>query len=89
MRISIVGLGYVGLPLALQFARNGVEVTDLDVDESIVGALNEGRSYIRQTDSMPFATEVQAGRFRASADFPDPLLAGAVVICVSAPLNKR
>lgn len=89
MRISIVGLGYVGLPLALQFARNGVEVLGLDVDEAKVAALNEGRSYIKHIDSEAIATEVPAGRFRASAYFSDVRLVDAVKICVPTPLNKN
>ncbi len=89
MRISIVGLGYVGLPLALQFARNGVEVIGLDVDESKVTALNEGRSYIKHIDPVAIATEVKEGRFRASADFSNARFVDAVIICVPTPLNKN
>ena len=50
-KIAIVGLGYVGLPLGLQFARSGVEIIGLDVDQSKVDALNEGRSYIKHIES--------------------------------------
>lgn len=89
MRITIVGLGYVGLPLAVQFARNGVEVIGLDVDEAKVAALNEGRSYIKHIDSAAIATEVHAGRFRASADFSEARIVDAVIICVPTPLNKN
>lgn len=46
MKIAIIGLGYVGLPLGLQFARKGVEVIGLDVDQKKVDALNAGTSYI-------------------------------------------
>lgn len=89
MRISIVGLGYVGLPLALQFARNGVDVIGLDVDESKVAALNDGRSYIKHIASAVIASAVQAKRIRASADFSDIRLVDAVIICVPTPLNKN
>lgn len=89
MKISIVGLGYVGLPLALQFARNGVEVLGLDVDETKVDALNAGRSYIKHVEATTIATEVQAGRFQASTDFAKVGDVEAVIICVPTPLNKN
>jgi UDP-N-acetyl-D-glucosamine dehydrogenase len=88
MTIAIVGLGYVGLPLALQFARNGVTVVGLDVDPAKVSAVNEGRSYIKHIEAAAIAQQVSAGRLRASNDFS---LAGeveAVIICVPTPLNK-
>ena len=50
MKIAVVGLGYVGLPLSMQFARSGVEVLGLDIDAAKVTAINEGRSYIRHID---------------------------------------
>ena len=51
MKIAIIGLGYVGLPLSLQFARSGVEVLGLDIDQAKVEALNQGRSYIKHIAS--------------------------------------
>ncbi len=89
MKIAIVGLGYVGLPLALQFARNGVEVIGLDVDASKITALAEGRSYIKHIDAGSIISEVQAGRFRASGDFSLVRKVEAVIICVPTPLNKN
>lgn len=89
MKIAIVGLGYVGLPLALQFARNGVEVLGLDVDEAKVAALNAGNSYIKHVDATTIATEVQARRFHASSDFSKVCTVEAVIICVPTPLNKN
>ena len=47
MKIAVVGLGYVGLPLSLQFARSNVQVVGLDIDSEKVEALNQGRSYIK------------------------------------------
>ncbi len=89
MMIAIVGLGYVGLPLALQFARNGVEVIGLDVDETKVTALNAGRSYIKHIEPGAIADQLGAGRFRASADFRLVAEVEAVIICVPTPLNKN
>lgn len=89
MKIAIVGLGYVGLPLALQFARNGVEVLGLDVDAAKVEALNAGHSYIKHIEAAWVERELTAGRFLASTDFSRAKLVEAVIICVPTPLNKN
>ncbi len=89
MKIAIIGLGYVGLPLALQFARNGEDVIGLDIDPEKVAALNRGQSYIKHIKSADVKREVRAGRFAASADFSKVREAGAVMICVPTPLNKN
>jgi UDP-N-acetyl-D-glucosamine dehydrogenase len=88
MTISIIGLGYVGLPLCLQFARNGVVVVGLDVDPAKVSAVNEGRSYIKHIEANAVAEQVSAGRLRASTDFSVISGVDAVIICVPTPLNK-
>ena len=88
MTIAIVGLGYVGLPLALQFARNGVDVIGLDVDTAKVAAVNESRSYIKHIEASAIAEQVSAGRLRASNDFSLVRSVEAVIICVPTPLNK-
>lgn len=88
-RIAIVGLGYVGLPLALQFACKGVEVLGLDVDAAKVTALNAGRSYIRHIEPALVMAEIKSGRFRASTDFSQVSAVDAVIICVPTPLNKN
>ena len=69
MTIAIIGLGYVGLPLCLQFARSGVRVLGLDVDAKKVSALNAGRSYIRHVPAGEIKRLVRAGRFSAATDF--------------------
>lgn len=89
MNISIVGLGYVGLPLSLQFARSGANVLGLDIDPSKVDALNSGRSYIKHITGDAIATERKAGRFEASADFSRLEEVSAVILCVPTPLNKN
>lgn len=88
-RIAIIGLGYVGLPLALQFARNGAQVLGLDVDEDKVIALNAGLSYIKHIEPAQIAAEIDSGRFKASSDFSQASVADAVIICVPTPLNKN
>jgi UDP-N-acetyl-D-glucosamine dehydrogenase len=89
MKIAIVGLGYVGLPLSLQFARSGVEVLGLDIDPAKIESLNSGRSYIKHIESSAIAEPVKAGRFAASTDFARIREVAAVIICVPTPLNKN
>jgi len=89
MRTAIVGLGYVGLPLSLQFARSGVTVLGLDVDATKVDALNLGGSYIKHIPPEMVADAVRRGVFSASSDFSRVREADAVIICVPTPLNKN
>ncbi len=87
--IAIVGLGYVGLPLSLQFARSGVSVLGLDIDPSKVDALNQGRSYIKHIESTAIADQLKGKRFSASTDFARVREVQAIIICVPTPLNKN
>ncbi|KAF0176993.1 MAG: UDP-N-acetyl-D-glucosamine dehydrogenase [Limisphaerales bacterium] len=89
MKIGIIGLGYVGLPLSLQFARSGVDVTGLDVDDKKVVALMGGRSYIEHIPAAAIQEQVSAGKFRATTDFSAIQQLDAVIICVPTPLNKN
>ena len=69
MKIAIIGLGYVGLPLCLQFARSGVHVVGLDIDKAKVNAINEGKSYIEHIDSAAIRKMVEESKLSASTDF--------------------
>lgn len=89
MKIAIVGLGYVGLPLSLQFARSGVTVLGLDIDKAKVESLNSGRSYIKHITSEAIAQAVKAGTFSATTDFKRVKKVEAVIICVPTPLNRN
>jgi UDP-N-acetyl-D-glucosamine dehydrogenase len=89
MKIAIVGLGYVGLPLSLQFARSDTTVLGLDIDLAKVKSLMAGRSYIKHIESSAIAEAVKAGRFSASTDFGRVKEVEAVIICVPTPLNKN
>jgi UDP-N-acetyl-D-glucosamine dehydrogenase len=89
MNIAIIGLGYVGLPLCLQFARSGVNVLGLDIDAKKVSALNAGRSYIRHVSAAEIKKLVRAGKFSASTDFARIRQVEAVLICVPTPLKKN
>jgi UDP-N-acetyl-D-glucosamine dehydrogenase len=89
MHIAVIGLGYVGLPLSLQFARSGVNVLGLDIDRAKVESLNAGRSYIKHIESSAIAEFVAAKNFSASVDFSRIRDVDAVIICVPTPLNKN
>jgi len=89
MKISVVGLGYVGLPLAIQFARAKVSVLGIDIDPIKVDAINQGRSYIRHIAPKTILKEVKEGRLRASTDFSRVKKADAIIICVPTPLSKN
>ena len=89
MKIGIVGLGYVGLPLSLQFARSGVTVLGFDIDTSKVDSLNQGRSFIKHITSEAVGEAVKTGTFSATTDFSRVREVKAVVICVPTPLNKN
>lgn len=89
MNIAIVGLGYVGLPLSLQFARNGINVLGLDIDPEKVKAINRGQSYIKHIEASTIAEQVHASRLRASTDFSEASKVDGIIICVPTPLNKN
>ena len=87
--IAIVGLGYVGLPLALQFCRSGAKVVGIDIDSSKVTALKEGRSYIKHITADSIREQFASGRLDATIDFSAAETVDAVIICVPTPLNKN
>src|SRR5437867_4194490 len=89
MKIAIIGLGYVGLPLCLQFARSGLHVLGLDIDKAKVKAINEGKSYIEHIESAAIRKMVEEKKFSASTDFAQIKEVEAVIICVPTPLNKN
>jgi UDP-N-acetyl-D-glucosamine dehydrogenase len=87
-RIGIIGLGYVGLPLAVEFAKEGFDVTGFDVDESKVTEINAGRSYIGDVTTADVAAAVNAGRLHATTDMSKLHDMDAIDICVPTPLRK-
>ncbi len=89
MKIAIVGMGYVGLPLALRFAKAGVAVLGVDVDAAKCEALNASRSYIKHVPSPAVAEAVAAGRLEATTDFARTREAEAILLCVPTPLNEH
>src|SRR5215475_2052000 len=89
MKIAVVGLGYVGLPLSIQFVRSCVSVLGIDVDPTKIELLNNGRSYIKHIEQSAIAELLTAGKFSASTDFSRIKEVEAVIICVPTPLNKN
>jgi UDP-N-acetyl-D-glucosamine dehydrogenase len=87
--LAIIGLGYVGLPLCLQFSRCGERVLGLDIDACKVDSIHRGESYIHHIGSGTVAEQVQAGRLQASTDFSRIQDCDAVIICVPTPLSKN
>ena len=87
-RVAVVGQGYVGLPLAVEFARARFRVTGLDTDPARVAALNRGESYIPDVPAALLADVVQAGHFDATTDSGRLAEQDAIVICVPTPLRK-
>ena len=87
--VAIIGLGYVGLPLGLQFARSGVSVLGVDIDPAKVADLNAGRSYIRHIPAAAIQAQRAAGRFEATTDYSRLREVQAILICVPTPLTKN
>lgn len=88
LRLATVGLGYVGLPLSVEFASAGIRVVGIDIDPKKVDAIERGESYVRDVPSARVRQLVKEGTFSATTDF-DVLAEGdAVIICVPTPLSK-
>ena len=86
--IGIVGLGYVGLPLAMEFARAGFRVLGFDVSRSVVDGLGQGRSHVQDVSNTEVAGFTSAGKFMATADLARLSEPEVVSICVPTPLSK-
>jgi UDP-N-acetyl-D-glucosamine dehydrogenase len=89
MKIAVVGLGYVGLPLSIQFARSCTDVVGIDIDPHKIEVLNNGQSYIKHIDRSAIAELVSSGKFQVSTDFSLIKETSAVIICVPTPLTKN
>ena len=87
-KVGVIGLGYVGLPLAVEFARAGLDVTGFDVDAFKVAEINAGRSYIRDVSEEHVSESVKAGRLRATTDMAGLAEMDVIDICVPTPLRK-
>jgi UDP-N-acetyl-D-glucosamine dehydrogenase len=87
-RVGVLGLGYVGLPLAVEFARAGFEVVGIDVQRSKVDQFNAGRSYVKDVSDDVFGSLVDSGKLRATTDYSVIRDLDTIDICVPTPLRK-
>lgn len=87
LTVGVVGLGYVGLPLAVEFARKGIKVIGIDVDPKKIKSLNKGKNYIQDVNSDWLRTSVKAGKLTASMDFSVCAECDVIFICVPTPFT--
>ena len=85
-RVGIVGLGYVGLPLAVELAKAGFHVTGIDLDERKIRAINSGQSYIPDVPTKDVENLTRAGKLDATTDFSVVKTLDTINICVPTPL---
>ncbi|HEU4593580.1 MAG TPA: nucleotide sugar dehydrogenase [Pyrinomonadaceae bacterium] len=87
-RVGVIGLGYVGLPLAVEFAHKGFPTVGFEVDQTKADSINRGESYIGDVESQAVSEMVSASRLEATTDFDQLSACDAVIICVPTPLRK-
>jgi len=89
LKIAVIGLGYVGFPLALEFAKKGIKVTGIEVDHGRLKSIANRSSYISDITSNELKNVLACGNFKASANFTDIEDADAILICVPTPLKGK
>jgi UDP-N-acetyl-D-glucosamine dehydrogenase len=89
MKVAVIGLGYVGLPLALQFAKCGTRVVGIDIDPAKIDAIRRGETYIVHVESHQISALVGSGHLTASTNFKEIAESDAILICVPTPLTKN
>jgi UDP-N-acetyl-D-glucosamine dehydrogenase len=87
-RVGVIGLGYVGLPLAVEFARRGLRSVGFEVDARKADSINRGESYIPDVPSDVLSEAVSSERLHATTDFDELSACDAIIICVPTPLRK-
>jgi len=88
-KIGVIGLGYVGLPLVIEFCKSGFSVTGLDIDSKKIDALSQGKSYIKHIPNEKIQALNAIGDFRASTNFALSKELDCILICVPTPLSKN
>ncbi len=89
IKIAVVGLGYVGLPLAIEFAKSGIEVVGLEIDKDRLRHIKRKESYITDISDRELKRVLRAGRLSATGDFGVLRSADVIIICVPTPLKKK
>ena len=87
--IGVIGLGYVGLPLVIEFCKAGFPVTGLDIDKKKIDMLSQGQSYIKHIPDESICLLTKDGKFQGSTDFSLVKELDCILICVPTPLNKN
>lgn len=88
-KVGVIGLGYVGLPLALEFALKGFDVLGFDIDERKIKILLEGKTYIKHINEIKIQDALKIKKFSATSDFSRLTDVDAIIICVPTPLNEH
>ena len=88
-RVGVIGLGYVGLPLAMEFVKAGYKVTGIDIDENKINSLNDGKNYINDVNDGNLKNAVKKGLLKGTSDFSIVQNLDAISICVPTPLNRE
>ncbi len=88
-RIGVVGLGYVGLPLSMEFALKGFNTTGFDIDDKKIEFIKKGKSYIKHIDEEKIGRAIQGNKLDATTDFSRLTESDAIIICVPTPLNEH
>src|SRR3990172_13223599 len=88
-KIGVIGLGYVGLPLVIQFAKKGFPVTGFDIDPQKVKSLQSGKSYIKHIDDEKIQGLLDLGTFTSVTDFSQLAKVDCLLICVPTPLTRN
>ncbi|MFG0265560.1 MAG: NAD(P)-binding domain-containing protein, partial [Rhodopirellula sp. JB055] len=87
--VGVVGLGYVGLPLALAYAGGKFKTVGFDIDDKKTSAINAGTSYIKHIPADSIATAIQSGNLAATTDFSQIREVDAIILCVPTPLDEH
>jgi UDP-N-acetyl-D-glucosamine dehydrogenase len=88
-KIGVIGLGYVGLPLAIEFVQAGFNVVGIDIDKNKINLINSGENYIKDVNSKLLKKAVKENKFSATTDFSIVQNLDSISICVPTPLNKQ
>ena len=88
-KVGVIGLGYVGLPLSMEFVNAGYQVIGIDIDQNKINSLNDGRNYINDVNDENLKNAVKKGLLKGTTDFSIVKNLDAISICVPTPLNKE
>jgi len=88
-KVGVIGLGYVGLPLSMEFALKGFSTTGFDIDDKKIEFIKKGRSYIKHIDEEKIGRAIQGNKLDVTTDFSRLTESDAIIICVPTPLNEH